>query len=167
MLYALAVLGTVVFLIYKVAPVYGKKHALVYLSVCSLVGSISIMGIKALGMALKLTFSGNNQFTHPSTYAFLLLSAGCIVVQMNYFNKALASFPANMYVPPIALFSAKTLTREKTTLLQSQPSVLCDVYDGHAIGFPYPLRWFEHQKCRYKPVATAWLAGHFCRRHYT
>ncbi|OAA40620.1 DUF803 domain membrane protein [Metarhizium rileyi] len=105
LLYALAVLGAVVFLVYKVAPVYGKKHALVYLSICSLVGSISIMGIKALGIALKLTFSGNNQFTHASTYAFLLLSAGCIVVQMNYFNKALASFPATMYVQPIRMAS--------------------------------------------------------------
>lgn len=98
LLYATAVFAAVVFLIYKVAPLYGKKTAVVYLSICSLAGSISIMGIKALGIALKLTFSGNNQFTHPSTYAFLLLSAGCIVVQMNYFNKALAAFPANMYV---------------------------------------------------------------------
>lgn len=54
------------------------------------------MGIKALGMALKLTFQGNNQFSHPSTYVFLILSASCIIVQMNYLNKALASFPVNM-----------------------------------------------------------------------
>lgn len=99
MLFALVVLATVVFLIFKVAPIYGKTNPIVYLSICSLVGAISIMGIKALGMALKLTFSGNNQFSHPSTYAFLILSASCIMVQMNYLNKALASFPVNMYVP--------------------------------------------------------------------
>ncbi|QLI63427.1 uncharacterized protein G6M90_00g027940 [Metarhizium brunneum] len=122
LLYALAVLGTVVFLIYKVAPVYGKKHALVYLSVCSLVGSISIMGIKALGMALKLTFSGNNQFTHPSTYAFLLLSAGCIVVQMNYFNKALASFPANI-VNPLYYVTFTTATLSASLILYGGLSI--------------------------------------------
>ncbi|KJK74137.1 hypothetical protein H634G_10508 [Metarhizium anisopliae BRIP 53293] len=122
LLYALAVLGTVVFLIYKVAPVYGKKHALVYLSVCSLVGSISIMGIKALGMALKLTFSGNNQFTHPSTYAFLLLSAGCIIVQMNYFNKALASFPANI-VNPLYYVTFTTATLSASLILYGGLSI--------------------------------------------
>ncbi|KAG8410685.1 hypothetical protein J3459_016973 [Metarhizium acridum] len=122
LLYAFAVLGAVVFLIYKVAPVYGKKHALVYLSVCSLVGSISIMGIKALGMALKLTFSGNNQFTHPSTYAFLLLSAGCIVVQMNYFNKALASFPANI-VNPLYYVTFTTATLSASLILYGGLSI--------------------------------------------
>lgn len=83
-------------MIYKVAPVYGKKNALIYLSICSTVGSISVMSVKAFGIALKLTFAGNNQFTHPSTYVFMILTAVCILTQMNYFNKALASFPTNM-----------------------------------------------------------------------
>lgn len=83
-------------MIYKIAPVYGKKNALIYLSICSTVGSISVMSVKAFGIALKLTLAGNNQFTHPSTYVFIMLTAVCILTQMNYFNKALASFPANM-----------------------------------------------------------------------
>lgn len=83
-------------MIYKVAPVYGKKNALIYLSICSTVGSISVMSIKAFGIALKLTFAGNNQFSQPSTYVFMILTAVCILTQMNYFNKALASFPTNM-----------------------------------------------------------------------
>ena len=85
-------------MIYRVAPVYGKKNPLVYLSICSTVGSISVMAVKAFGIALKLTFAGNNQFSHPSTYVFMIITAVCILTQMNYFNKALSQFPTNMWV---------------------------------------------------------------------
>ncbi|CAM1502858.1 Fc.00g076340.m01.CDS01 [Cosmosporella sp. VM-42] len=99
LLYAIAVVGFSAFMIYKVAPVHGKKNALIYISICSLVGSISVMFVKAFGIALKLTFAGHNQFTHPSTYVFMILTGVCIVIQMNYFNKALASFPTNIVNP--------------------------------------------------------------------
>lgn len=96
LLYATCVVSFAVYMIYKVAPLHGKKNALIYLSICSTVGSISVMSVKAFGIALKLTFAGNNQFSHPSTYVFLILTGVCILTQMNYFNKALACFPSNM-----------------------------------------------------------------------
>lgn len=88
-------------MIYKVSPIYGKSNPLVYLSICSLVGSVSVMAIKAFGIALKLTFAGNNQFSHASTYVFMIITGVCILTQMNYFNKALSQFPTNMYVLPV------------------------------------------------------------------
>ncbi|KAM3440172.1 hypothetical protein NHJ13734_003370 [Beauveria thailandica] len=99
LLYAIAVVAFAIFMIYRVAPVHGKKNALIYLSICSTVGSISVMSAKAFGIALKLTFAGSNQFSHPSTYVFMILTALCIVTQMNYFNKALACFPSNIVNP--------------------------------------------------------------------
>jgi hypothetical protein len=86
-------------MIYKIAPKYGRKNPLIYLSICSTTGSISIMAIKAFGTALKMTFGGQNQFTHASTYVFVIIIVGCILTQMNYFNKALSQFSTNMYVP--------------------------------------------------------------------
>ncbi len=56
------------------------------------------MSVKAFGIALKLTFAGSNQFTHPSTYVFMIITVVCILTQMNYFNKALSQFPTNMCV---------------------------------------------------------------------
>jgi hypothetical protein len=85
-------------MIYKIAPIHGKKNPLIYLGICSLVGSVSVMSVKAFGIALKLTFAGNNQFSHPSTYVFMIVTAVCILTQMNYFNKALSQFPTNMSV---------------------------------------------------------------------
>ncbi|CAK4030100.1 magnesium transporter NIPA3 [Lecanosticta acicola] len=88
-----------VIMIYKIAPVYGKKNPMIYLSICSSVGSISIMAIKGFGIAVKLTLGGNNQFTHPSTYVFAVVVVVCILTQMNYFNKALSQFSTNIVNP--------------------------------------------------------------------
>ena len=86
-------------MIYQVAPRYGKKNPMIYLSICSTVGSISIMAIKGFGIAVKLTLSGNNQFKSASTYVFIIVVVVCILTQMNYFNKALSQFSTNMCVP--------------------------------------------------------------------
>jgi magnesium transporter len=86
-------------MIYRIAPKYGKKNPLIYLSICSTVGSVSVMSVKAFGIALKLTFNGNNQFVYPSTYVFMIVTAVCIMTQMNYFNKALSQFPTSIVNP--------------------------------------------------------------------
>lgn len=83
-------------MIYRVAPRYGKKNPLIYISICSTVGSVSVMSVKAFGIALKLSVGGNNQFSHPSTYAFGIITVVCILTQMNYFNKALSQFSTSM-----------------------------------------------------------------------
>jgi uncharacterized membrane protein len=38
--------------------------------------------VQGFGVALKLTFAGNNQLTHISTYVFGFVVVGCILVQM-------------------------------------------------------------------------------------
>ncbi|KAF9550194.1 hypothetical protein BGW38_009557, partial [Lunasporangiospora selenospora] len=95
LLYSLFVFCFSTFMIYKIVPRYGNQTPIVNISICSLVGSITVMASKAFGIALKLTFAGSNQLTHPSTYVFALLVAICVVVQMNYFNKALDIFSTN------------------------------------------------------------------------
>ncbi|WVQ83312.1 hypothetical protein IAT38_005451 [Cryptococcus sp. DSM 104549] len=92
------------YMIWRVVPTHGTRNPMVYLSICSLVGSVSVMAIKGFGVALKLTLSGNNQLTHVSTYVFLVVVVGCIVVQMNYFNKALDTFSTNVVNPIYYVF---------------------------------------------------------------
>jgi len=58
------------------------------------------MAIKGFGIAVKLTVEGKNQFTYPSTYVFGIVIAVCILVQMNYFTKALDTFSTNVSVHP-------------------------------------------------------------------
>lgn len=95
-MYTFLVLVWSLFAIYRLVPAYGKKTPLVYISICSLVGSVSVMAIKGFGVAVKLTVAGSNQFTHPSTWVFGVVVVSCIVVQMNYFNKALDTFSTNV-----------------------------------------------------------------------
>ncbi|KAG0235396.1 hypothetical protein BGW42_005375 [Actinomortierella wolfii] len=110
-IYSLFVLGFSTFMIYRVVPKWGNKTPIVNISICSLVGSITVMASKGFGIALKLTFAGSNQLTHPSTYVFALLVGVCIVVQMNYFNKALDIFSTNIVMPIYyVMFTTATIT---------------------------------------------------------
>src|SRR5712671_6367059 len=114
MMYCLCVLVFTLTMIYAVAPNYGRSNPLVYISICSLVGSVSIMAIKGFGIAVKLTLAGSNQFIYVSTYVFGLVVSFCIMIQMNYFNKALDTFSTNVYVCYLAYFALSSLTHRTT-----------------------------------------------------
>ncbi|KAG2230252.1 Non-imprinted in Prader-Willi/Angelman syndrome region protein 2 [Thamnidium elegans] len=97
--YSIVVVLVVIVMIWKVVPRWGKTSPIVYLSICSLVGSLSVMAIKAFGIAVKLTVAGNNQFNQPSTYIFGFMCILFILTQVNYFNKALDLFSTNVVNP--------------------------------------------------------------------
>ncbi|BCS26162.1 DUF803 domain membrane protein [Aspergillus puulaauensis] len=99
LVYCLAVAIFASLMIYRVAPLYGKRNPLIYISICSTVGSVSVMSVKAFGIALKLSLGGHNQFSHASTYVFLIVTVFCILTQMNYFNKALNEFSTSIVNP--------------------------------------------------------------------
>jgi hypothetical protein len=83
-------------MIYWVAPKKGKTNPMVYISICSTVGSISVMSVKAFSIAVKLTVGGVNQFTHASAYIFLLALIVSTLTQTNYLNKAMSEFSASL-----------------------------------------------------------------------
>ena len=107
--YAALVITAAFILIFHFIPQYGQTHIMVYLGVCSLVGSLSVMSVKALGIAIKLTLSGMNQLIYPQTWAFTLVVAVCVLTQMNYLNKALDTFNTAV-VSPIYYVMFTTLT---------------------------------------------------------
>ncbi|GLT44334.1 hypothetical protein SLA2020_182390 [Shorea laevis] len=97
--YAALVVTAAFVLIFHFIPQYGQTHIMVYIGVCSLIGSLSVMSVKALGIALKLTFSGMNQLIYPQTWAFTLVVIACVLTQMNYLNKALDTFNTAVVSP--------------------------------------------------------------------
>ncbi|KAF7337341.1 hypothetical protein MSAN_02259700 [Mycena sanguinolenta] len=99
LLYCFTITLFTLVMIYGVAPKHGRTNPLVYISIASLVGSVSVMFVKGFTVALKLSLSGSNQFMNPSTYIFALIAAGCIVIQLNYANKALDLFNVNLVNP--------------------------------------------------------------------
>ncbi|KAJ6704565.1 MAGNESIUM TRANSPORTER-RELATED [Salix viminalis] len=97
--YAALVIAAVFILIFHFIPDYGQTHIMVYIGVCSLVGSLSVMSVKALGIALKLTLSGTNQLMYPQTWVFAFVVITCVLTQMNYLNKALDTFNTAVVSP--------------------------------------------------------------------
>lgn len=99
MIYVLFIAGISTYFIYELGPRFGKKNMLIYVTICSLVGSISVMAVKGLAVAVKLSFAGDNQFGHISSWLFLVTVVGCAMTQINYFNKALDLFSTNRVTP--------------------------------------------------------------------
>ncbi|KAL7219830.1 hypothetical protein ACSBR2_012818 [Camellia fascicularis] len=89
LVYAGIVFVVVLVLIFLYVPRYGRTHMIVYIGICSLTGSLMVMSVKAVGIALKLSFSGSNQFIYFETWFFTLFLILCGISQVNYLNKVI------------------------------------------------------------------------------
>ncbi|KAK9677580.1 hypothetical protein RND81_11G153200 [Saponaria officinalis] len=109
MIFAAAALSIVAVLILYLEPLFGQSNVLVYLGICSLMGSLTVVSIKAIGIAIKLTLEDINQLTFPQTWFFITVGAIGVIMQLNYLNKALDTFNAAI-VSPIYYVMFTTLT---------------------------------------------------------
>ncbi|KAH0928872.1 hypothetical protein HID58_014599 [Brassica napus] len=89
--YSAVVIVVVLALIFYYEPRYGKTHMIVYVGICSLMGSLTVMSVKAVAIAIKLTFSGMNQFKYFHAWIFIIVVTICCLLQINYLNKDWAS----------------------------------------------------------------------------
>jgi magnesium transporter len=46
-----------------------------------------VISVKAVAIALKLSFGGSNQFIYVQTWFFIVVVTICCLVQLNYLNK--------------------------------------------------------------------------------
>lgn len=83
-----------------IGPQYGHKHVMIYISLCSAIGSLTVMACKALGIAIKEFQSKDpNRVNVEIILTLLAFVIICIIVQMNYLNKALDLFNTNIVTP--------------------------------------------------------------------
>ncbi|KAL2343362.1 hypothetical protein Fmac_004647 [Flemingia macrophylla] len=99
LIYTIIVVVLVSVLIFYYVPRYGQTHLIVYVGICSLTGSITVMCVKAVSIAIKLTMEGQNQFIYFQTWFFTLIVIGCCLLQINYLNKALDTFNTAVVSP--------------------------------------------------------------------
>ncbi|QCD88720.1 Magnesium transporter NIPA [Vigna unguiculata] len=109
LIYVMATVSVVLVLIIHFEPRYGQNNMLVYLGICSLVGSLTVVSIKAIGIAIKLTLDGISQIAYPQTWFFLSVATICVITQLNYLNRALDTFNATI-VSPVYYVMFTTLT---------------------------------------------------------
>ncbi|XP_076071473.1 magnesium transporter NIPA2-like isoform X2 [Mytilus galloprovincialis] len=103
-IYAFLMVGTAIFFMIFVAPKYGNRTVLVYITICSTLGSFTVMGCKGVGVAIHQTLHGQNQFTNWLTYVFLSAVIICILVQMNFLNRALDIYNTAVVTPIYYVF---------------------------------------------------------------
>ncbi|BGP19576.1 hypothetical protein JCM10213v2_007671 [Rhodosporidiobolus nylandii] len=114
MLYCLFVLCFTLYMIYRVAPKHGTSNPLVYISICSLVGSVSVMAVKGFGVAIKLTFAGNNQLWRAGTWIFAFTALDLFpttVVNPSYF----VGFSTSTLIASLILFRGLNTSGGKDT----------------------------------------------------
>ncbi|XP_029551213.1 magnesium transporter NIPA1 isoform X2 [Salmo trutta] len=97
--YSLLVVLLLVVLMVWVAPAHGTSNIMVYVSICSLLGSFTVTSTKGLGLAAQDAFSGG-----PSSSRALGLFLGLlgtlsvsVLIQFTFINKALEHYSSNMF----------------------------------------------------------------------
>ena len=78
-----------------VAPRYGKKSMLVYLSICSLIGGLSVVCTQGLGAAVVAQAGGKAQFNNWFLYVVLVFVITTLVVEIIYLNVG-GHFPSDV-----------------------------------------------------------------------
>lgn len=97
-------------LIFVFAPRYGKTHMMIYITVCSLIGGLSVSVTSGLGSAILLSIRGQNQFKHWFIYFLLGFVIVTLLVEINYLNKALELFNTATVTPTYyVIFTGATL----------------------------------------------------------
>lgn len=135
LMYVVVIVFTTAIIIIYVAPVYGQRNILVYISVCSLIGSFSVLSVKGLGLAIKETLTGENQLTNWLTYFWLGSVIVCVSVQLVYLNKALDIFNTSMVTPIYYVFFTTFVIIASSILYKEWSCLGASDVLGNLVGF--------------------------------
>jgi drug/metabolite transporter (DMT)-like permease len=84
--YAGVVIIGCVFVALWAGPRYGKKSMLVYLSICSMIGGLSVVATQGLGAAIIAQIGGTPQFNQWFLYVLLVFVITTLVTEIIYLN---------------------------------------------------------------------------------
>ncbi|XP_078401259.1 magnesium transporter NIPA1 [Cetorhinus maximus] len=97
--YTCIILALLILLIFWIAPSHGSTNVLVYISICSLLGSFTVPSCKGIGLAAQDAFSGDPSSQRAlCLFVILLVTLICsILIQFMYINKALQYFDSSIF----------------------------------------------------------------------
>ncbi|NXD86626.1 NIPA2 protein, partial [Halcyon senegalensis] len=133
--FVVCVLVSSLLLIFVAGPRYGQRNVLVYVSVCSAIGSLSVSCVKGLGIALKELFSGKPVLKEPLGWVLLVCLVICISIQINYLNKALDIFNASVVTPIYYVLFTTAVMMCSAILLKEWQHMVLDSIIGTISGF--------------------------------
>ncbi|KAF1963742.1 DUF803-domain-containing protein [Byssothecium circinans] len=87
-------------------PKYGKRSMMVYLSICSMIGGLSVVATQGLGAAIIAQISGKygSQFKEWFLYVLFVFVITTLLTEIIYLNKALNLFNAALVTPTYYVF---------------------------------------------------------------
>ncbi|KAJ3129325.1 hypothetical protein HK098_001737 [Nowakowskiella sp. JEL0407] len=152
--YSILILGTVLYLIYYASPKYGTEHPIVYISICSLVGSYLVLSTQGFGSSIVYSFNhwnDDNQFAKWQLYPLLAFVIFTAFVQINFLNKALNLFSTAIVTPVYYVFFTTATLVSSAVLFRGFPvantiagiSILIGflvIVGGVALLFQYSLK---------------------------
>lgn len=133
--YAVCVVGSSLVLIFAVAPRFGQKNVLVYILICSVIGSLSVSCVKGLGIGIKELFSGTAVLKEPLFWSLVICLVVCISIQISYLNKALDIFNTSIVTPIYYVFFTTSVMACSAILFKEWLNMTMDGVVGTISGF--------------------------------
>ncbi len=88
--YAGIIILTCIFIAVWVAPRYGKKSMMVYLSICSLIGGLSVVATQGLGSAVVAQANGKPQFNQWFLYFLFVFVITTLLTEIIFLNVSIS-----------------------------------------------------------------------------
>lgn len=137
--YFLNYVVTVVFIclsiVFYFGPKYGGRFVIIYISLCSLVGSLTVMACKGLGLAIKEVSLNEIRDNWWLVYVLLIVVITCVCVQMNYLNKALDIFNTSLVTPIYYVLFTTLVIIASSILFEEWRNIELKDILGSACGF--------------------------------
>ncbi|KAK6299116.1 hypothetical protein J4Q44_G00306260 [Coregonus suidteri] len=133
--FAVSVVASSLILIFLVAPRYGQKNVLVYILICSVIGSLSVSCVKGLGIGIKELFAGTAVLKEPLFWCLLICLVICVSIQISYLNKALDIFNTSIVTPIYYVFFTTSVMACSAILFKEWLSMSTDGVVGTVSGF--------------------------------
>ncbi|XP_021460528.2 magnesium transporter NIPA2 isoform X1 [Oncorhynchus mykiss] len=104
LVFATFVIIVALIFILVVGPRHGQTNIMVYITICSVIGALSVSCVKGLGIAIKEAIAGRSVVGNPLAWVLLLGLVACVSTQINYLNKALDIFNTSLVTPIYYVF---------------------------------------------------------------
>ncbi|KAK5988116.1 Magnesium transporter NIPA2 [Cladobotryum mycophilum] len=101
-----------------VGPKYGNKNMLVYISICSWVGGLSVVSTQGLGAAIIAWIGGKPQYKEWFLWVLFVFVIGTLLTEIIFLNKALNIFNAAIVTPTYYVYFTSTTIITSAVLFQ-------------------------------------------------
>ncbi|XP_051561895.1 magnesium transporter NIPA2-like isoform X3 [Myxocyprinus asiaticus] len=133
--FATAVIIVALIFIFAFGPRNGQTNILVYITICSVIGALSVSCVKGLGIAIKEAIAGKPVVQNPLAWLLLLSLIACVSTQINYLNKALDIFNTSLVTPIYYVFFTTSVLSCSAILFKEWEHMGADDIIGTLSGF--------------------------------